>query len=225
MRHYLSYCLLCPKLCRASITCHSIGVFSSRVPSGSMRPRSTPRRFPFCPSCRAAYGGPRPRSRPVLRRRCGPPGRAFLLSGLKIGRLRTFYTQIIILNIRGFSSFEPAHVVSGLPRYRPGLCTVVGPAVWCPARLTRARPFFFDNVLRPRLLWRPSGRKVRKEKGCKHSSQVRERQNASRRSRFGNWCGIKWPPSPPAPYPQSGRKTGRPVKPSKTRFGVPYAVL
>lgn len=65
-----------------------IGIFSSRGPSGSMRPGSTPRRFTFRQSCRAAFGGPRPLSRPGVRRRCGPPGRAFLLSGLKISRLR-----------------------------------------------------------------------------------------------------------------------------------------
>lgn len=53
-----------------------------------MRPGSTPRRFTFRPSCRAAFGGPRQLSRPGFRRRCGPPGRAFQLSGLKIGRLR-----------------------------------------------------------------------------------------------------------------------------------------
>lgn len=76
-----------------------IGVFSSRGPSGSMRPGSTPRRFTFRQSCRAAFGGPRPLSRPGVRRRCGPPGRAFLLSGLKIGRLRTCYTQILFVGI------------------------------------------------------------------------------------------------------------------------------
>lgn len=80
--------LCCPKFARASASRHSIGIFSSRGPSGSMRPGSTPRRFTFRPSCRAAFGGPRPMSRPDIWRRCGPPGRAFLLSGLKIGRLR-----------------------------------------------------------------------------------------------------------------------------------------
>lgn len=93
--------LCCPQLYAASASRHSIGIFSSRGPSVSMRPGSTPRRFTFRPSCRAAFGGPRPLSRPGVRRRCGPPGRAFLLSGLKIGRLRTCYTQIFFLDYRG----------------------------------------------------------------------------------------------------------------------------
>ena len=65
-----------------------IGIFSSRGHSRSMRPGSTPRLFPFRPSCRAAFGGPLSTSRLGVRRRCGPPGRAFLFSGLKISRLR-----------------------------------------------------------------------------------------------------------------------------------------
>lgn len=79
-----------------------IGIFSSRGPSGSMRPGSTPRRCPLRQSCRAAFGGPRPLSRPGVRRRCGPPGRAFLLSGLKIGRLRNvLHTNYFFRNPRG----------------------------------------------------------------------------------------------------------------------------
>lgn len=76
-----------------------IGIFSSRGPSGSMRPGSTPRRCPFRPSCRAAFGGPRPLSRPGVRRRCGPPGSALLLSGLKISRLRNVLHTIFFFGI------------------------------------------------------------------------------------------------------------------------------
>lgn len=79
-----------------------IGIFSSRGPSGSMRPGSTPRLFTFRPSFRAAFGGHRPLSRPGVRRRCGPPGRARRLSGLKIGRLRNvLHTNSFCWNHRG----------------------------------------------------------------------------------------------------------------------------
>ena len=88
--------LTCPQFASADVSRLFIGIFSSRGPSGSMRPGSTPRRFTFRPSCRAAFGVPRPLSRPGFRRRCGPPGRAFLLSGLKIGRLRN------VLHINSF---------------------------------------------------------------------------------------------------------------------------
>ena len=110
--------LCCPHFPAASASLHSIGLFSSRGPSGSMRPGSTPRLFPFRPSCRAAFGGPRPMSRPGVRRRCGPPGRAFLLSGLKIGRLRDVLHTNFFLNHRGrrvrfyaFAGVEPRPAV------------------------------------------------------------------------------------------------------------------
>ena len=138
--------------------------------------------------------------------------------GVFFGRLRLVLHTNFFWNLRAFYSVDLAHVVGGLPRYRPGLCPVVGPAFWCPARLTRARPFLFNDVWRPRLLWRPSGRKVRKEKGRKHRGQVRERRYASRRSRFGNRCGY-FAPQPPT----KTKFCGWPVKHSNARFGVPFA--
>lgn len=135
--------LCCPQFSSASASRRSIGVFSSRGPSGSMRPGSTPRRFPFRPSFRAAFGGPRPLSRQGVRRRCGTPGRAFQLSGLKIGRLRTCYTQILFFqNHRGrrvrvyaVSGVEPRPAVRcGLNRWRGAFRP--RPPVW-PAPVVR----------------------------------------------------------------------------------------
>ena len=165
-----------------------------------------------------ARGARLPTSRPGMRREsCRAPAWPAWWRFLwppPVGVTHKFFFR----NLRGFSSVDPAHVFGGLPRYRPGLCPVVGPGFWCPARLTRARPFLFNDVWRPRLLWRPSGRKVRKEKGRKHRGQVRERRNASRRSRFGNRCGY-FAPQPPT----KTKFCGWPVKHSKARFGVPFA--
>lgn len=135
--------LCCPQFARASASRHSIGIFSSRGPSGSMRPGSTPRRFTFRPSCRAAFGGPRPMSRPDIWRRCGPPGRAFQLSGLKIGRLRNvLHTNYFFRAHRGRrvlfstgSGVEPRPAVRcGLNRWRGAVKP--RPPVW-PAPVVR----------------------------------------------------------------------------------------
>lgn len=135
--------LRCPHLAAASASRLFIGIFSSRGPSGSMRPGSTPRRLPFRPSCRAAFGGPRPLSRPGFRRRCGTPGRARLLSGLKIGRLRNvLHTNSFCWNHRGprvrfFDVFgvEPRPAVRcGLNRWRGAVKP--RPPVW-PAPVLR----------------------------------------------------------------------------------------
>ena len=126
----------------ASASLRSIGVFSSRGPSGSMLPVSTPRRFPFRPSCRAAFGGPLSISRPGVRRRCGPPGRARLLSGLKISRLRNVLHTNFFLNHRvrrvhfyAVAGVEPHPAVRcGLNRWRGAV--EPRPPVW-PAPVFR----------------------------------------------------------------------------------------
>ena len=187
--------LFCPQFSSASASRHSIGVFSSRGPSGSMRPGSTPRRCPFRPSCRAAFGGPRPLSRPGVRRRCGPPGRAFLLSGLKIGRLRNvLHTNSFCWNHRGRRvRFSPGSGVEPRPAVRCGFHRSRGaveprPPVW-PAPVVRC-----VGIWGAGLLYRFA-----------FARNVRER-----RQRFAFWVrGVVFAPSRPpvGPLPPKGKRS------------------
>lgn len=176
-----------------------------------MRPGSTPRRYTFRPSCRAAFGGPCPLSRPGIRRRCGPPGRAFLFSGLKIGRLRNVLHTSYFLDHRGRRvRFYPVAVAEPRPAVR---------CVWNRSRgAVKPRPPVWPAPVGSSVgIW---GAVLRIA-----SPSLATYANGGNASRFG--CGaLCLPPVGPqsAPYPQKVKEPtrfSRPVsKLKKPRFGM-----
>ena len=177
-----------------------------------MRPGSTPRLFTFRPSCRAAFGGPRPLSRPGIRRRCGPPGRAFLLSGLKIGRLRNvLHTNSFCWNHRG------PHV-----RFYAGAGVEPRPAVRCGFHRWRGAvkprpPVWPAPVVRCVGIWGA---------GLRYRFAF-ARGASERRQRFAFWVrGVVFAPSRPPAGPLTPIKVKEPLfrrpvsKLKRSRFGM-----
>lgn len=147
-----------------------------------MRPGSTPRRCPFRPSCRAAFGGPRPLSRPGVWRRCGPPGRAPFVGLENKPAPHVLHTNYFFQNHRGqrvriyaVSGVEPRPPVRcGLNRWRGGLNL---------ARRCGPRLLF--------VVWEFGARALRIA-----SPSLAPYANGGNASRFGRGGGYRAPPAP-----------------------------
>lgn len=217
MRHYLSHCLRYPNLCRASIAKHSIGHKNAAfqlypcgcaIPAPSTFGTIHTRAHGAPVQCRALSSGGNLAALP-LRRPCG----------VFFGRLRyVLHTNYFIGTFAGF-------LRSNRPPWSAG-CHATGPdfAPWSALRFGvrpgwrgRGRSCLMMFGGRACCGGRPAA-KWEKKRAARIAAKLGNGANASRRSRFGNWCGY-FAPQPPT----KTKFCGWPVKHSKARFGVPYA--